>query len=383
MPPSILSLPRELRDVIVDIVLMSTVSAPKKPEVYERRKVHANRVEEKEGVKEEFITTSLPLLLVNKQFYAEVKEAIGRFLDEDQQQHNKLESGTGRKRRELNYKFDIMLVDDTYVWPARVCVPFLARQVDNVDVTIQAFGTAPVTKRTLSGVNAFKSDLGPTEIHWSFFYPLNYLLKHGPRWDMWTERRSRWHAGKKGDVHPAGQSEGIAIDVLTLDFQTSTDNIATEDIFQEWVDAGVGFLFEQWKLCRGRPSQQEGWENVHKIVARPPWMQRYLVARLVYMLCMDYHTAEYGAILYEKVGKIRIMLNGDLQREIHLAETLASLRYNDPMHTFGHLRREDRLDAFWKWKKEALQMRKERGFPVMYGNDPELEDHSPPAEIPV
>ncbi|KAF3479786.1 uncharacterized protein GIQ15_06762 [Arthroderma uncinatum] len=373
---SILSLPRELRDIIVDIVLTSTVSMPTKPAATEKRDGPTSGAEEHREAKEEYTTTSLPLLLVNRQFYAETKDAIGKFLEEDELQNRPI-WGTRRKRRELTYKFDIMLVNDTYVWPSRVCVPFLARRVDNVDVTIQAFGTAPVTRETLSGVNAFKSDMGATEVQWSFYRLLVYLLRHGPRREMWTQRRPLQNKSIKGGLRPTSPNNNTAIGVLTIDFQKSTDNIATDDIFDNWTESEEYYSFAEWKSCRGNPFQEKGWEDVHRIVVRPQWLKRYLVSRLMYMLSMNYHAAEYSSILYETIGSIKILLDGVFQTEVHLAEKLAALRYDNATDTFGHLQREDRLDAFWKWKREALRLRRERGLPVIYPTDPELEDIPP------
>lgn len=60
------------------------------------------------------------------------------------------------KKRNLTYKCDIMLVDDTYLWPAKVCVPALAPRIDIAIVTIQVFETCPVTKATMACLNVFK-----------------------------------------------------------------------------------------------------------------------------------------------------------------------------------------------------------------------------------
>lgn len=87
---------------------------------------------------------------------------------------------------------------------------------------------------------------------------------------------------------------------------------------------------------------------------------------------MSYHHARYGGIVYERIGAIRIVVDGEVT-EVDLADQLAKLRFTDPGETFGHLDRKVRLSTFWEWKKQTLASRRLLGFPVSWPQDSELD----------
>ena len=81
------------------------------------------------------------------------------------------------------------------------------------------------------------------------------------------------------------------------------------------------------------------------------------------LLGMGYHTAQYGAILHEKIGRVAIMVDKNLEREFNLGEILQALNHTDPIFTFGHIEpRERRLEVFRMWKLSTLYKRKPYGF---------------------
>ncbi|EGD87953.1 hypothetical protein H112_04427 [Trichophyton rubrum D6] len=349
----------EIRDLIIELVITTRVSVPRRPAQMLGRLKSVNP-DINPLSNEGYIANSLSLLLVNRQLHAETKAAIGRFL-----KGAKEETEAGKKRRNLTYTYDIMLVDDSYVWPSHICVPALSSRVDNAVVTIQAFGTCPVTKTSLSGVNAFRSDMGPSEVQWAFYRPLVNLLRDGPGTEMWTSKKPTQRPVIEALSQPGGSNRGITVGTLILDFQKSVDNTITDYIFFKWAANQEGGLFQPWKECRGMPSQIDGWEDVHRIVIRPEWLVSYLTMRLSFMLGMSYHTSQYSSVLFERIGKIEIRLDGANVRVIHIAEKLERLNFNHPRDTFGHLPSEERIAAFQKWKKEVIQLRKDRGLPVV------------------
>lgn len=76
--------------------------------------------------------------------------------------------------------------------------------------------------------------------------------------------------------------------------------------------------------------------------------------------------------MYERIGTIRVCVDGKLEREENLADRLAKLRFTDPLFTFGHVPSRNRLQAFWDWKKKALEKRRQAGLSVIFPDDPEL-----------
>ncbi|EEQ33948.1 uncharacterized protein MCYG_06767 [Microsporum canis CBS 113480] len=107
-----------------------------------------------------------------------------------------------------------MLVDDTYLWPAKVCVPALAPRIDIAIVTIQVFETCPVTKATMD-----------------FYRPLVNLLSEYPRPDIWNNKKATQRPVFDVLSLLGDRDKGIAIGVLTPDFKKSTDNTANDGNF--------------------------------------------------------------------------------------------------------------------------------------------------------
>jgi hypothetical protein len=102
-------------------------------------------------------------------------------------------------------------------------------------------------------------------------------------------------------------------------------------------------------------------EGLRSKVMRPEWLADYLLDFLRRLLSMGYHMAEYGTILYERVGSITVRVGDEAIAEIDLGEMLANVEFNN---SFGAVPREGREEHFEKWKREAREMRLARGLPV-------------------
>lgn len=87
---------------------------------------------------------------------------------------------------------------------------------------------------------------------------------------------------------------------------------------------------------------------------------------------MNYYTSAYGKPLYEHIGTIRMLVDGQLQCEFDLAAWLDGLRFTNPCETMGNLPTDKRLSAFWKWKRETLLRREAQGFPVKQPSNDEF-----------
>jgi hypothetical protein len=53
---------------------------------------------------------------------------------------------------------------------------------------------------------------------------------------------------------------------------------------------------------------------------------------------MGYHTASYGAILYERIGAVRFSMNGELYTTIDLGTMLQDMEKTHEGDTFGIFR---------------------------------------------
>ena len=83
-----------------------------------------------------------------------------------------------------------------------------------------------------------------------------------------------------------------------------------------------------------------------------------------HLLAMDYYTSKYGQPLYERIGTIQMLVDGQLEYEFDLAASLDGLNFADPRETMGHLPQNDRVPGFWKWKRETLLRREAQRLPV-------------------
>ncbi|KAH9219510.1 hypothetical protein DL95DRAFT_457183 [Leptodontidium sp. 2 PMI_412] len=91
----------------------------------------------------------------------------------------------------------------------------------------------------------------------------------------------------------------------------------------------------------------------------PKKLAAFLAGELEPLWDMSYHSALYGAIVYKRVGSIKITLDGHPFREYDLAERLANVQFNN---SFGQHLRKDRLEVFEAWKEKACKMREEFGL---------------------
>ncbi|KAK7021932.1 hypothetical protein VNI00_017161 [Paramarasmius palmivorus] len=310
MATTLLTIPAEIRAIIIESVLLSKRAAP--PDIESAKAAHYSfqftdidrqlaaqfntwspgprhvRFEDQKDGRTRCTSNALPLLLTNRQTNVETSSAIARL---------------GEKVRQ--YDLDVFVVDE-YFLTTWTCIPILTTQVDRVNVTFRVHSISP---------RAFRGgDGGPPQIYWWFYFLLEYFLKRGPVSPTLA-------AGT-----PQLRDRQIGVKEMILDFE------------------GTGL---------GPKSPREG-----NIAVYATWAFGALTG-------MSYHTAEYGGIVYERVGSVRFCFNGEMDWEVDLGYRLEKLVRDDPQHTFGHLLREDRVAAFREWKKNAIRLREERGFKLV------------------
>lgn len=337
---SLLGIPRELRDNIIELILLSTHIPPDYPGTALRHRVPLIDIDYRSWEygpcnnlyeKQDFVPASLPLLLVNRQLCMETKAALQR-----------LPEGH-------SYLLDVMLVDEAELWPTWLSVPVLVDRVDSVLAKFRIFGNLQDDYHSVID----PGDASPPQLVWCFYSLLERFLRRGPV----GQRRMR------------STDRNITIKTLTLDFLSPSDStmvLQSTNEYRQW-------LKSRSKL-RGLWKQPDGNTSVIQTEMDPEWLVDFVLEYLCSLLRMGYHTALYGKILYERVGVIRACVDGKLEGEYNLAERLAKLRFDRHEDTFGYACPFERLDYFWEWKKQALIKRREAGLPVVDAQDPELKD---------
>jgi hypothetical protein len=324
---SLLDIPRELRDHIIELVLCSNRAPPESPstasqdrfELHDIRYISWDYGPTHNKYERQDYITSLPLLLVNRQLSAETKSALARLSTKH------------------SYNLDVMFVNEAELWPTWLLVPALSNHVDRVAATFRIFGHWDRKSRSALGIG----NASPPQIVWCFYSLMERFLRRGP----------------VGEREAGSQDRNITISVLTLDFLTPQDIDMLPPQQAKYND---------WFQSRVRTRRRRADADMANFIMRPEWLAAFVSDFMSGLLRMGYHTARYGMIIYERIGTIQICVDGVLKEEFELSKRLADLYVDTDLDTFGCVwPREERVPFFWRWKSDALRKRREAGLPVI------------------
>ena len=249
---------------------------------------------------------STSLLLLNHQLHEETQDAI-------------------RLLPTKSFVLDVIIAHERKLWATWLYAPVLTTRVDRVYTTIRTIG------RYKKGSSLFAGgDGGPPQITMSFYNLIERGLRVGP-----VGRRT-----KKDD-------KKISIKELVIDVRTP--DVPSSKILP-------------MQHCEQRRKEQYRKENGPDYLLHPAYILGYVRSEIGMLLNMSYHSASYGALLYERIGCIKVLMDGELHEEWDLAQCLADVKFND---SFGRCPRETRREVFSRWKLQAYQTRIELGLPVM------------------
>jgi hypothetical protein len=270
---SFLTIPQEIRDTILEIAISAGIPPPKDPAAAGKY-AELNDIKYKSWLKgknvlypEEPVTsTALPLLLVSRGIHTQTLAAITRVPP--------------------TYTFDVMLVREHQLWATWTLVPKINSKLDYVHTVFRMMPSNTTTPRGYAGFRA--GDAAPPALYWQLYSLLERSLQCGP-------------VGSG-----IGSKLGItSIQVLALDIQTPAD--IPEDRY---------IYGNMWRREAGA-----------EFVISPRYWLDFVRSGVQVLLSLRRNAAPLGRILYEKVGKIRIMLDGEMQDEMDLAEILSGIKY--------------------------------------------------------
>jgi hypothetical protein len=183
--PHLLTLPRELRDMIIDIVLaMSSRSPPEHPRNDERFRINpwsSTRVPKERSA---YRTTSFGLLGTSHQLYCETKQRIRSM------------------RFKPAYHLDIMVVNGPKLWPTWVKLPSLKdTNIEDLHVNFRTFGGS-----THCVTSSFVNDY-PSYLAGDMYDLLETFLHRGPTVGMFEEgkRAEQERRSKKVERLPSNR----------------------------------------------------------------------------------------------------------------------------------------------------------------------------------
>ncbi|RYP42899.1 hypothetical protein DL770_011941 [Monosporascus sp. CRB-9-2] len=321
----LLNIPRELRDLIIRLVLLSGRPAP---------------IDYHDA-------SSL-----NRQLHRETKDALERI------------PGRGR-----SYSLDLMLAREELLWPTWTLLPAYAQHVDSVDVTVRVVGGMRGALPTYHKLNRWHSifsgaDGGPPVAVWLFYSVLERFLKAGPVGrtldpKLGEYRRSGRYYSEEEITNLGFLDRKITVKHLNIDCVSPADEtvLADPESSRDW-----WYMRRLPGLVHASHTEFTDIQKHLRGVMRPEWLATYLIRNIEYLLGMGYHTAEFEAILFERIGDITIKVDGLILEEFRLGERFSALTFEE--ESFGSICQAGMREMYFnKWKKRASHVREEAGLP--------------------
>jgi len=178
---------------------------------------------------------------------------------------------------------------------------------------------------------------GPSPLTLHFFDVLDRFLQLGP-------------------VGPQLQpvSREISINTLDLNFVSAAN---PDDMFPEaFPRFGMSVSFPRYEH---RPTKPDG----SGYLMRPETLYLWLDYYIDRSLGLEWDGVHYGKLLYQRIGRIRYLVDGKLQSEIDIAARFEKLTM---MRTAWKIYPLERREAVWNaWKRKTYQTRVRLGLPVI------------------
>ena len=262
---------------------------------------------------------ALPLLLTNRRISATTREVLKR------------------RKSKLSCVLDISILNDHHLFTTWLALPQTPNRVHELKVEMRLFGH--IISAEESQLRGCGWNIG---VHWSFYALLEQFIYLGP-------------IGMMEVCGMDGLRRGVIIETLTLDFQSAEESLPFPP---ETVD------YDQWRQ-RLTGMVREGSDELVQYRTRPEWLASYLSDKIRALLGMHYHYARFGAILYERIGTIRMIVNGQVE-QFDLGAKLDGLQHTSPSQTSGHIHpSENRIPKFLEWKNRTTRRRERLGLPVV------------------
>ncbi|KAL3474439.1 hypothetical protein BJX99DRAFT_248236 [Aspergillus californicus] len=181
-----------------------------------------------------------------------------------------------------DYHLEIALLTDTELFPTWLCVPKLMTQLSTLHVDLRLFGhiIADDDVRLQVGCG------GHLGFHWSFYALLERFLTYGPVDEKKYDKKPHPEYSILRN-NPTFSDRNITIRTLVLDISSAEQNLPF-------------------------PGPES--------TPRPEWIAAYMEGEIEALIGLHYDWAKYAKILYQRIGKIRMLVDGGFFREWNLVE---------------------------------------------------------------
>lgn len=270
---------------------------------------------------------ALSLLMVSRQIHDETKKIQGKGVDP------------------ASWEADVTFVKNVGLWTTWLSATRFLTNVDTVHARFRSFN-APETLEPAFFREVWRGGCGgPPEGVWGFYDLLVGFLEGniGP----FSQRRETNGPDENGRGIDTG---GVTVRRLVLDCLSSTE----ENILPlNFTKRGRAYVLSDRGLDPALPEQKRAALALARFFA---WFLRILLLPGLY----DVDTSK---TLYERVGEISILVDGEPYRDCDLSETIAGLSWGR-----GERWDADKLslaDSALQWRRKAIDKRRQAGFRVV------------------
>ncbi|KAI1631901.1 hypothetical protein F4809DRAFT_130579 [Biscogniauxia mediterranea] len=328
-----LQLPREIRDNIAKwVTLLPSIPPPDPATLTVDDRLHLQDLGMRWGgvldrirVPEQQTPHSLlPLMLVNRQLYSEVKEVM------------QLLSQTSDVP---DYTLDVVYLKNCTLWPTWLSLP----------------RPSPVLRTLYIQFRIFDLPDQLREMGWSYqdkpgsvYTPGNYLpspiacLFHG--FFAQTLERGPLFAGD-------GSGKGLMARRMVLDFLPTEGDLRP-----------LGEYARRRNSRRKRDffAMDDGWRPRSAELAAPEMLLHYVRGLLRFLLECVYLRHPYGRVLYARVGEVELRLGGEVVENLEIPDMFSQIPFPDMLGSdYG----EGVGTELLSWKETVAVKRQEAGFP--------------------
>ncbi|KAJ4354645.1 uncharacterized protein N0V89_006382 [Didymosphaeria variabile] len=325
---TLLSIPRELRDEIITLILTSrrpSLQTAAEFETQNRMPLGSDTsgfsddsglyLEERSA----YTSNAGGLLLASKQLRSETQDAL--------------------ERLDLAHELEVKLVNERFLAPTWSLIPTQTRHFKRVRAVVQSIGAwqKPASPSKFKMRDPWASGCGgPLAYVWQFYSTLRHFLTYGV------------------DVpRPTAIPDLISVDNLELDFIDPEDT----DLLPPEGNQNI-------RLARCRPSGP-GFPREPQLL-RPEWLAWDLAGEMGTMFRMSSGRAPYAHMLHGRIGHMVFKVNGTIIAEIDVGQVLADVKFSG---SFGSGSSDDLAEKWTNWKEEAQELRKKRGLKTVEFGD--------------
>ncbi|KAF2445279.1 hypothetical protein P171DRAFT_473112 [Karstenula rhodostoma CBS 690.94] len=340
---NLLTLPREVRDAILELVIFTGTPAPKTMSDLEALKHQTEdfghcSLEDPVDIPQNAAT----LLLVNNQIHHEVKELI-------------------HLRGGLTYELNVKFVYESLLVPTWTYVPLDMDIVPRLRVTVQSLGKYRQERsfhgKPLRDPRTRVYPRIPLYVQ-SFYHLLRDILYLDPKVRLGID---------------GAEERALAYRVLEIDFIDPAD----KELLAPESDNPENYMCLQ--------VQEDNLDQlpppaIEVGIVRPDWLASSLTEHLRKLLVQGFYIATVGQMAYDvpfysRIGQIDIKANGKVVGNLDNGQILADAKY---LGSYSTRPLENWLDRWILWKETAMQRRRDRGFKVAEFPSDWKEKYRPP-----